>query len=110
MSRQNIVCSMFLISILFAAGCSKNSGETAGSGHEDHAAESESEMPHKKMVYLNQAQYINAGIDTGWFEIRNCLLRTRPKLVYSCRVQLNPLRLLKVSMSIKDRPWLPCRV
>lgn len=23
------------------------------------------------MVYLNQAQYINAGIDTGWFEMKN---------------------------------------
>ena len=50
MSRQNIVCSMLVFSILFIAGCAQNSGETAASGHEDHAEESESEMPHKKMA------------------------------------------------------------
>lgn len=71
MSRQNIVFSMLVFSILFAAGCSKNPGETAASGHEEHAEESESEMPHKKMVYLSNAQYLNAGIDTGWFEMKN---------------------------------------
>lgn len=71
MSRQNIVFSMVVFSILFAAGCSKNPGETATSGHEEHAGEIESEIPHKKMVYLNKAQYINAGIDTGWFEMKN---------------------------------------
>lgn len=35
-------------------------GET---GHDDHA--------HEKMVYLNEAQFKNAGIDTGWFEQKN---------------------------------------
>lgn len=32
-------------------------------GHDDHA--------HEKMVYLNEAQFKNAGIDTGWFEQKN---------------------------------------
>lgn len=32
-------------------------------GHDDHA--------HEKMVHLNEAQFNNAGIDTGWFEQKN---------------------------------------
>lgn len=32
-------------------------------GHDDHA--------HEKMVQLNEAQFKNAGIDTGWFEQKN---------------------------------------
>ena len=71
MSRQFIVYILFFFSVLFGAGCSKNTGENPASTHEEHADQSESEIPHKKMVYLNQAQYINAGIDTGWFEMKN---------------------------------------
>ncbi|HZV68956.1 MAG TPA: efflux RND transporter periplasmic adaptor subunit [Saprospiraceae bacterium] len=59
--------------VLFIFGCAKKNdadpgqGMTEAAGHEDHGEEG----PHEKMVMLNEAQVLNAGIDTGWFEMKN---------------------------------------
>jgi len=65
--------------ILFLYACSNNKdgldtkpipeageahAEEASGEHADHAG-------HEKMVHLNVAQFKNAGIDTGWFELKN---------------------------------------
>lgn len=71
--KKNIssLISIFCL-ILIASGCSKKTGDgeekemTEEAGHEEHA-----EGPHEKMVMLNEAQVLNAGIDTGWFEMKN---------------------------------------
>ena len=36
---------------------------TTEEAHDDHG--------HEKSVHLNKAQYLNAEIDTGWFEMKN---------------------------------------
>jgi membrane fusion protein, heavy metal efflux system len=41
----------------------------AEAGHDDHAERTGE--GHEKMVHLNEAQFKNAGIDTGWFEPKN---------------------------------------
>ncbi len=46
-----------------AEGIAEMSAEAGHEGHEEPA--------HEKMVLLNEAQYKNAGIDTGWFEMKN---------------------------------------
>lgn len=79
MNTKNIIISIWVISCLalFAYGCSKKSGVegeqemTEEAGHEGHGHEGAEEPPHEKMVHLNEAQYRNAGIDTGWFEMKN---------------------------------------
>ncbi len=75
MKYKNIINSIFSILFLslLAWGCGKKSaiGEdqtmTEEAGHEEH----DEEGPHEKMVVLNPAQVANAGIDTGWFEMKN---------------------------------------
>ncbi len=74
MSYKIKISSLILIFclLLIGYGCSKKTGTeedkemTEESGHEDHE-----EGPHEKMVMLNEAQVLNAGIDTGWFEMKN---------------------------------------
>jgi len=62
---------------LFTSGCSKKTEADGGqemteeAGHEGHGHGGDEEPPHEKMVHLNEAQYRNAGIDTGWFEMKN---------------------------------------
>lgn len=62
-----IFCLAFL-----SYGCSTKTDAEGGeemaaeAGHEGHE-----EPAHEKMVHLNEAQYKNAGIDTGWFEMKN---------------------------------------
>jgi len=62
---------------LFTSGCSKKTEADGGqemteeAGHEGHGHRGDEEPPHEKMVHLNEAQYRNAGIDTGWFEMKN---------------------------------------
>lgn len=41
---------------------------TEEAAHDEHG---EAEHEHEKMVHLNAAQFLNAGIDTGWFEMKN---------------------------------------
>ena len=74
MSYKIIISSLIATFSIFLIGngCSKKTSNEEGremteeSGHEDHE-----EGPHEKMVILNEAQVVNAGIDTGWFELKN---------------------------------------
>lgn len=74
MNTKNIINNIMAIFCLalLSYGCStKPDAEgiaemSAEAGHEGHE-----EPAHEKMVLLNEAQYKNAGIDTGWFEMKN---------------------------------------
>jgi membrane fusion protein, heavy metal efflux system len=44
--------------------------ETAAA-HDEHGEGGHADHAHEKMVHLNEAQFKNAGIDTGWFEQKN---------------------------------------
>lgn len=48
-------------------------GEVATESEHNHEGEEvgHDEQGHEKMVHLNEAQFKNAGIDTGWFENKN---------------------------------------
>lgn len=48
-------------------------GEVAAKAEDAHEGEEtgHDEHGHEKMVHLNEAQFKNAGIDTGWFESKN---------------------------------------
>ena len=67
----NCILAIFCITLL-TYGCSPKTDADGGqemteeAGHEGHE-----ESAHEKMVHLNEAQYRNAGIDTGWFEMKN---------------------------------------
>ncbi len=79
MSNKNIMNTIISILwlILFTYGCAKKSDVSEGqemteeAGHEEHGEEDHEEPPHEKMVHLNEAQFLNAGIDTGGFEMKN---------------------------------------
>jgi membrane fusion protein, heavy metal efflux system len=47
----------------------KKEDSNEGEAHDEH--EGEDEHGHDKMVVLNEAQFKNAAIDTGWFEEKN---------------------------------------
>ena len=49
----------------------KRQAEEDHSGHDHADGEHTEQEAHSKTVHLNAAQYKNAGIDTGWFEMKN---------------------------------------
>ena len=88
--KIKIILILFLLPLLMinVSSCKSKSNENAaeehaeGDGHnheaeEDHSGhdhadgEHTEQEAHSKTVHLNAAQYKNAGIDTGWFEMKN---------------------------------------
>lgn len=88
--KIKIILFLFLLPLLMinVSSCKSKSNENAaeehaeGDGHNHEAEEDHSghdhadgehtvQEAHSKTVHLNAAQYKNAGIDTGWFEMKN---------------------------------------
>ena len=59
--------------LLFTTSCSEKTDTGDHSENTEHAEHEETykEGDHEKMVHLSVAQFVNAGIDTGWFELKN---------------------------------------
>jgi cobalt-zinc-cadmium efflux system membrane fusion protein len=53
-----------------ADGSTHGSEKTEAATH-DHGEAGHTDHAHEKMVHLNEAQFLLAGIDTGWFEQKN---------------------------------------
>ena len=71
--HNTLIFQYAIVVILFMGSwisCTKNSEEGKEKIEEEHTDE-HAEGPHEKMVRLNIAQVSNAGIDTGWFELKN---------------------------------------
>jgi cobalt-zinc-cadmium efflux system membrane fusion protein len=68
-NKNKIKFSVVFMLTLFISGCNKMpDNETKTAMGEDHAEEAHE---HEKLIHLNEAQFLNAGIDTGWFELKN---------------------------------------
>jgi len=68
-NKFKVKISVVFILALFISACNKmQDPETKTAMGEEHAEEAHE---HEKLIHLNEAQFLNAGIDTGWFELKN---------------------------------------
>ena len=68
-SKYKLTLSILCLSFI-ALVCSCTHDHSHDHNHENHPNDS-TNHGQDKIVHLNQAQYLNAEIDTGWFEMKN---------------------------------------